>query len=511
MKSTHAFFIVLSIMFFCSGCPYVESIDLDHGFGGDAGYGTEITVTLDRDGFNCNNDNYIHFHNSVSGNDIAVDDIDCLSDRIAVFRVPENLPDLDQGKTFWVTYDGNREPEEDELFYLDICLHTYDDSTMTQPERDGKLYLDQYLIEPLEHGVYCTAQPNVTPEPWDVGSCLNHEFGSERQSIAMLYYTLTGTQGDCQQYIKVRNSMVEHFMSDYDLLYWRLDNTYNATPGYGFEDPTQPQWWDSSASIDDLRAIQALFLAHERFGTPYDLHLAEKMLEANFAYSTHYRPTFGEYLTSGADWSENPSNPYSPYPMPWLHLNYSNLPVMEEGIPYVAGWSMALSNTLTLLLGATGSVNPDLVDGIFWERYDFDTGYPYYTAIYDYDTTIVQVNSTWQAKTGLYLVEYFPGVSYQNLEFWMDKWSLYGRIDGSFYLNGNPVVPDSADISVYALIARMAKRLDELGYTNSFEDTMINAILPYQTTSGAFAMDPANRISSWQHILSLLALAYQRQ
>ncbi|MDP8225204.1 MAG: hypothetical protein P9L99_17720 [Candidatus Lernaella stagnicola] len=458
-----ALFAVFLTVFFCVGCKHVTDIDPEHGLPG-----SYVVVTASDDAFkNCDSNTEVSFYNTISGGCVPAEVHDCMAGDYthAEFIVPDNLPDTDQSKKYIVALSCSPRSDETQVFMADICA-PFSTAGMTQKEIDGKDYFDTNFVN--RDGAVLVRVPDVCGPG---GEC----FSSERQGLAMMYYALAG---DCEQYVKTRDFMEEYMMSEYDLLHWALDSHYQTEH-------------DSSASIDDLKALEAVRLAIQKFGNPHDTEIATRLNNALIDYEI--LDVGGDpYFTEGASWDA-----YGVITDDSLPLCYANLPAMSDTMSPSAIWMETLLDTGAVIVNGEFSSNIGL--------YKF--GYDYLTSTYyDYHPLETDLNGIYQALTGMNLTAYNTTLAQENLDFWISQWDTYGIIAGHFLQDGTPNCIYCSDISIYALVAQLADVLDDAAFCN----TMIGAIP--QAPCGAFSIDPAyTEFGSYGNTLALIALVMERQ
>jgi len=342
---------------------------------------------------------------------------------------------------------------------------------MSDKEISGKKFFESFLID-KNGGVYCSATMGWPDEPT---ACSNHEFGSERQGLAMLYYAYAG---DCENFDKLTEFLKEYMLSPVGLVYWKLNEDYDHSH------------YQASASIDDIRIVQALLTAYEKFDNPDYYDLGMTIANALKKYTVNK----DGYFTEGASWDDE-----GVYTARQLYLSYANLEAMDIIAKYDPAWIKIKEKTGALILKGA------YIDGLFHDLYKFTF------KKYSKDSNL---NSIHEATTGLNLVSYNRLVAKKNLNFWKYRWNhefmegVYPHIASSYSPKGVPLCKWCADISVYSLISQLAHKLGD----TVFEAKMINAInqLNDGEFAGAFSWDEDYEISSYANALALIALAVQR-
>lgn len=357
------------------------------------------------------------------------------------------------------------------IFIALILISVASVSAISPKEQYGEEFFYNNLVDD-NGGVWCTVQTNLPEEP---EACSNHEFGSERQGLAMLYYAKAGEQ---EKFDELYEFLDDKMLSEHGLIYWKLDEDYDNSD------------YTASASIDDLRIVKSLLVAYENFGE-------EKYLDSALEIADGLKENAvlrDRFFTEGASWDND-----EVYTVKKLYLSYADLNVMNHLAEYDSDWRKIRTYTGAVLKrGSYGN-------GLFKEVFN------YKTLRYKENNNL---NSIQQATIGLNLVNYDRTLAQENLDFWKDKWEndlldgQYHHIASSYDKNGNARCVWCADISVYSLIAQLAHELGDY----EFEDEMLNAINQIQNGDyrGAFAWSQNDQLSSYGNALSLVALAEQR-
>lgn len=366
-------------------------------------------------------------------------------------------------KKFIVSLRADPRDDETQIFYADICP-TFSSSGMGQKELYGKNFLDTYLVDSATGGIYLEVDPNGAD---DLG------FSSERQSLAMMYYA---SVGDCERYVRARDFAEEYMLTSDNVLCWLMNPNYTCTS-------------QGAASIDDLKALEAMAVAHEQFNNPYDLVFAQKLssgLQTNCTYTDS--ATDLTYFTDCYD--------------SYLPLCYGNLPGMTEvsslGSSF-SNWSNIMTNTISVL--TTGSLGNGL----------FKFGYDYETDTYDtYEPTLTTLNTIQEALIGLNLIYADEDLARLNLAFWEDAWAMYPsypRVEGQFYADGTPASYFGADVSAHAIIGQLAYFLGEEAFCETMVGEQAIPAQNYGTNMYGFSFSSSGPISSYGQLHTLIALS----
>jgi len=426
---------ILTVLFLI-GCKHVTAIDLNHGLPGDT-----ITVTASDDAFDdCDAGvTVVYFVNEDDNDEFEPGVVtECIDSGNVKVEVPD-LAGVGDTKEYIVSLKSKPRSDETQIFYADIC--TSFTSALGEKEQNGKNFLDYYFYEgdnpETRGGIYLDDDDDD-----------EYAFSSERQSLAMYYYA---SVGDCERYVRTRDFTEKYMLlSNYNVLCWALHPDLTCA--------------DGSASIDDLKAVEAMLLAYEKFNNPYDRIFAEKLNTGLLTYSTYTDASDNTFFTDCHDPSADA----------YLPLCYAYFPGMKDLIALDNTWEEIIDNTEPKVAGGLLEV------GLFQYGYNFSTPSEPYYDLYNFAFGETFLRSNQNALTGLNLTDYAnQSYAQANLNFWKTEWASYPvlpRIEAWYDADGNTVCTDCADISAHAIIGQLAYYLDDL----AFCQTMVSdQAIPY--------------------------------
>ncbi len=292
-----------------------------------------------------------------------------------------------------------------------------------------------------------------------------HTLLSESIGLIMLYALEVGDQKEFDQQAKLTQYL---FMSSVGLLYWEV---------------LFPTKKDSkcNASIDDLRVAAALFLGYEKWNKE-----EYKELALSLSKSMKKHNVLEGYFVESFCWDfEGESTSHK------VDISYLDLPAMVVMEKYDKDWEPILKRSIEI---ATHALTPS---GLFYDKYYIYRG-KYYNGEMNLINNImcaVQLGEVGLPNGKVY-------------EFIKKEWSKNKRIRGRFDPTTGEVIEDYENISIYALVLRLA--LIEKDF--KFARKIYNKITSYQVMNpkskfyGAFFLTYAHSFDNLQVLLSLAEL-----
>jgi len=164
---------------------------------------------------------------------------------------------------------------------------------------------------------------------------------SESAGLMMYYAALAGERALFDQQWEFAKKKM---LGQYGLFFWKISHDGELAAS-------------SSASVDDLRIVQACLLAHKQWGEPKYLAFARDIADNIWRYEV-----VDNALRDSLSWHGYGE----PETAPTLQLSYADIPALQALTAVDAEtWKPVLQRTSEILLGGRRD------SGLFWEKFDF--------------------------------------------------------------------------------------------------------------------------------------------
>lgn len=286
---------------------------------------------------------------------------------------------------------------------------------------------------------------------------------SESNGLLMRYAVEAGDRELFdRQYAFVRKWMTGHL----GLFFWKISHDAELTA-------------DATAVVDDLRIVDAVLRAFDRWGEPEHRRFA---LEVAYAVAENEAVdgVFRDFV-NWRDWGERTLSPR-------IQLSYLDMPAIRRIARSRDDWDELVEKNGDVL--SKGQLD----SGLFWEAYDFEKR----AYVGPTQNTINQLYSA------LFLAEIDPG-NQEALKFFRERWNEDGRILAEYDARNGRPTKFFESTSVYALLARYALVMGDRG----FAAEIVDRLLRYQDVheggplAGAFYDD---EIYSFDNLEAMLTL-----
>ena len=290
---------------------------------------------------------------------------------------------------------------------------------------------------------------------------------SESAGLIMLYaVTINDTDEFEKQYVVVKDI----FLGPYGLMYWKIH-----IPS-GKEEKC-------NASLDDLRVVQALILAYEKWGIEKYLDLA-----GGIAGRIRSANVVEGFLTEGCCWDRELE------PLRTVDLSYLDIGAIDKVSRYRAGWNDIGEGARGLLREAV------MPSGFFYDKYDIR-----HKEYYNYEQNLI--NNILCAIQAVDVGDNGRNGVYQFLK---DEWNKNKMIMGGYDLAAGRPLVDYESIAVYALAMRLALEERDIPFVRELYDKILSWQVMDENSYfyGAFADNEAH---SFDNLQVLLAFAEWRK
>lgn len=278
---------------------------------------------------------------------------------------------------------------------------------------------------------------------------VNHEITAESVGLALIY----AVKSEDKHLFELEYNFVKNYLiGTYNVCYWKLNEDLS---------PFIHEGYACSASIDDLRIIEALILGYEKWKNIEYLNLAKQIMNGVYKNEVNQR---GLFLVDWFCW--NKGGVIKSQGLTLYYAKFSSLKKIKE---YDSNWEAIFNKTLQKVLNGKIKNSP-----LFFEAYDAYKGYR---------NAKMYVSSINQILIGINLIdaEQFEEAK-KVYEFFKEEYNLKGYISDSYDPLTRKASGIKAGIGAYSLLARLAIKIGDVQFALK---VILEKILPMQVNDSS--------------------------